>query len=251
MKTSLEMKVGIFILGGLILIIFGIFVTRDFTLFKQYYQLNVEFEFAEGLKKASPVQFSGVAVGEVKSVKVMFAEGGYKVLVNVNIGQDTKIPTDSKFFINSLGVLSEKYLEILPGSESHFLQNGQLVKGISPIPLRNITDNANLVIKKMQVFLEEVNVDDSFRVFMLNMKESSIRLKEILSDESAKQFIVNLKDSTAQLKSLLEDIRNKQGTVGKLIYDPTLYDNLNTLSEDLKNNPWKVLHKTKERKPRK
>lgn len=249
MKQHLDIRVGLFVLGGLLLLILGIFFTKDVSFFRRYYILNVEFEFAEGIKKFSPVRFSGVEIGQIKDVKVVNDKGAYKVLVVARVESQTKVPVDSRFFINSLGVLSEKYLEIIPGEKDVYLHDGQLVLGISPIPLRSITESANLVIKKMQDFLDDAQFKDAFRDFVVNMRDSSLKLKELLSGESSEELVVNLKDAAVQFRKLLEDIRSPRGTVGLLLTDPSLYENLEELSADLKSNPWKLLHRSRERLP--
>jgi len=248
-KQNFELKVGLFVLGGLFLLILGIFFTKDVSFFRRYYTLNVEFEFAEGIKKFSPVRFSGVEIGQIKDVKVVNDNGSYKVLVTARVETQTKVPIDSRFFINSLGVLSEKYLEIIPGEKTAYLHDGQLVKGVSPIPLRSITESANLVIKKMQDFLEDAQFKDAFREFVFNMRDSSSKLKALLSDGSSEELVVSLKDAAVQFKKLLEDIRTPRGTIGMLLNDPSLYRNLEELSADLKVNPWKLLHRSREQKP--
>jgi hypothetical protein len=36
--------------------------------------------------------------------------------------------------------------------------------------------------------------------------------------------------------------------VGKLLFDDAVYNDLQALVQDLRKNPWKLLHKTKEKK---
>lgn len=251
MKKNLEMKVGAFVLGGVVLLIAGIFFTKDFSLFKRYYLINIEFEFSEGLKKSSPVRLSGVDIGEIKDVNVILSNGTYKVIASARVENKVKIPVDSSFFINSLGVLGEKYIEIIPGVQNTFLVNNQQVKGISPIPLRKITESANMVISGMRDFLEDAGFKESFRDFVKNLRESSYQLKTLLEDKSSKELLTNVKDASASLKQLLEDMRTAQGTVGKLIYDPSLYNELEGLVEDIRANPWKLIYKTKSKPKRK
>jgi len=45
------------------------------------------------------------------------------------------------------------------------------------------------------------------------------------------------------LNSILESVKSGQGTIGKLLYDDTVYKDLEGLTSDLKANPWKLLRK--------
>ena len=64
------------------------------------------------------MRLAGVEVGLVKKLQVFVDKndgGKTKVRVNVWIKDDIAIPADSKITINQLGILGEKYLEIIPG----------------------------------------------------------------------------------------------------------------------------------------
>jgi hypothetical protein len=59
--------------------------------------------------------------------------------------------------------------------------------------------------------------------------------------KTAQDIMSNVNDS-------LNKIRNKEGTLGKLIYDDTIYNELEALVADVRRNPWKLFIKTKEKK---
>ena len=46
----------------------------------------------------------------------------------------------------------------------------------------------------------------------------------------------------------LAQIRNKEGSLGKLIYDDKLYNEFEAFASDIRKNPWKLLFKAKEKK---
>ena len=43
-------------------------------------------------------------------------------------------------------------------------------------------------------------------------------------------------------------ITNKEGTIGKLLYDDSIYKELEALITDVRKHPWKLFRKTKEKK---
>jgi len=62
-------------------------------------------------------------------------------------------------------------------------------------------------------------------------------------------------DAMEDLGGIISSVRGGKGTVGKLVADEELYDNLNAmiknlrdLSEDVKEHPWKLFRKGKEKK---
>jgi hypothetical protein len=46
----------------------------------------------------------------------------------------------------------------------------------------------------------------------------------------------------------MDKINSGQGTIGKLIYDDKIYNDLEAMVADLRKNPWKLFWKTKEKK---
>ena len=50
------------------------------------------------------------------------------------------------------------------------------------------------------------------------------------------------------LDSGIAKIMNKEGTLGKLLYDDRVYNELEAFVADVRKNPWKLLIKTKEKK---
>jgi hypothetical protein len=50
------------------------------------------------------------------------------------------------------------------------------------------------------------------------------------------------------LSGITTKINQGQGTIGQLVGNPSIYKNLDELSADLKNNPWKLLYRPKQTK---
>lgn len=98
-----------------------------------------------------------------------------------------------------MGLLGEKYIEIIPGI------------------------NYNLLVKVNDTL---VGVDP------LAMHEVGELAKKIAND---------IDESIVKLK-------NKEGTIGKLLYDDKIYNELEALVTDIRKHPWKLFWKTKEKK---
>jgi phospholipid/cholesterol/gamma-HCH transport system substrate-binding protein len=142
-----------------------------------------------------------VDVGEVKELKCYFVPEENKSLIKVNcwIKNDIKVPRDSSVWVNTLGLLGEKYIEVMPGKDyANLLTANQDLTGVDPVPMQELT-------------------------------------------ELAKKIASNLDNIIARIK-------NKEGTVGKLLFDDAIYNDLEALVQDLRKNPWKLFFKTKEKK---
>ena len=117
-RMNFELKVGIFIFIGIVILSVIIFSIGNFYSVKQGYNIDVVFSFANGIGVGAPVRYSGVQVGEVQDIKVYFDEKENRPLVRLHIwvSQNTWINENAKASINTLGLLGEKYLEIFPGT---------------------------------------------------------------------------------------------------------------------------------------
>jgi len=200
-KTKLEMKVGIFVFVGLIILVIFVLSIGGVKTWASGYRVNFIFGFVNGVKTGAPVRFAGVDSGVVKSIKVYYDPKNLNTKVKINcwVNKNVHIPLDSKIWVNTLGLLGEKYVEIMPGNDySKLLSEGQDLVGEDPLPMndimktaKNITDNVNTGIQR---------------------------------------------------------IINKEGTVGKLLYDDKVYNELEATVTDIRKNPWKLFWKTKEKK---
>jgi phospholipid/cholesterol/gamma-HCH transport system substrate-binding protein len=221
-------KVGSFFLVAIILAFITITSLREVHVFRGSYRVIVKFTFAEGLRPSSPVRFCGVDVGEVERVIIKRQDGKPLVYVYAKIQNGVDIPKDSYFFVNSLSLFGEKYLEITPPPlVAGYISADTEVEGVSPIPLFNVFATFTKTMKEINEFIKEGEIKTSFENILSNVEDISI-----------------------EVKGLLEDVKNKEGTIGRLFYDDSLYRTTEEFILELKENPWKLLHKPKEKRRR-
>jgi phospholipid/cholesterol/gamma-HCH transport system substrate-binding protein len=217
----LELKVGIFVFVGLIILVIFVLMIGDFRLINPGYHFKVSFAFANGVKMISPVRLSGVEMGEVKGIEINYDEVTKKplVLVDVWVRKEAKIPIDSQIWVNMLGLLGEKYIEIIPGQKRDvLLTEGSVIKGEDPISIQELTDLSR------DIALE---VSDTVKDVGLTLSKLNTTLDSV--------------------NSILGNVKQGSGTIGKLFFDDSLYNNVEELFYDLKKHPWKLLHRTEEK----
>ena len=200
-KTKLELKVGMFVFVSLLVLVFFVLSIGGFKTWSSGYRINFNFNFVNGVKVGAPVRFAGVDVGEVKEVKLEFVpqENRSNVRLGVWIRDVIKIPVDTSVWVNTLGLLGEKYVEMMPGKDYlNMLKPGDTLVGVDPLPIHQIFNRAENIMR-------------------------------------------NLDEGLAQ-------IRDKEGSLGKLIYNDAIYNELEALVTDVRKNPWKLFFKTKEKK---
>ncbi len=204
---SLELKVGIFVFLGLVILAVFVLWIGDFKLIKHGYYVKVAFGFANGIKVGAPLRLAGVDVGEVKEIRLTHDQTGKAVIfLTAWLDSGTQIPKCSRAWVNTLGLLGEKYLEIIPGTDySVLLKDGDILIGEDPTSVQEVTDL---------------------------VKDISLQAKDTLS-------------TLQSALSNLNEVFGGKGTVGKLLTDDKLYTNIEEMFADLKKNPWKLLYRPK------
>ena len=231
-ESNLEFKVGLFVFIALAVLTVFVFSISDTSFLEKGKTMDVVFEFANGLKKNAPVRLAGVEEGKVKDIILFFdrKDSKTKAQITIKIKQETQIPIDSVFTINQLGLLGEKYVEIVPGvNTEQFMKAGETFRGKDPVPQNMISERVMSVTKK---------VEDTFG-----------GISVIISDEdnqkSISETLRNLSDVTMNLNDILETVKKGEGNLGRFLYEDGIYDDLNELTSDLKENPWKLLYRPK------
>src|SRR4030095_5576397 len=144
METSLnnKIKVGIFIAVGFILFLVAIFVIGEKSnLFTPTFKLRAEFETAAGLKKGSSVRFNGINVGTVDDIHIETLD---KAFVEMSIEKKVQdfIKKDSKAIVSSEGLVGNKIVEILPGSNNvAHVEHNDYITAVRPIEVEDILKN--------------------------------------------------------------------------------------------------------------
>ncbi|MFH0754368.1 MAG: MlaD family protein [Candidatus Omnitrophota bacterium] len=259
-ESNLEMKVGVFVVAARLCLVGFVFSISDFSFFKKGDSYHVTFHYAGGLKKGAPVRLAGVDVGYVRDIHVNYQPVPADlpgvvsfVAVNIWIEAGQHIARDSKFSINQLGLLGEKYLEIIPGVLPESLLSGATVMGEDPVSMEDVMKMVSVISIKLQETLANVNEGiltpqnkSALAASLANMVSITDGVRTgFLSDANK----VALAAVLANMATITEGVKQGEGTVGKLLTDPAIFRNLDELSADLKANPWKLLYRPRKTSP--
>jgi phospholipid/cholesterol/gamma-HCH transport system substrate-binding protein len=127
-KKSIETFVGIFVLLGLLGLVFLALKAANLGSFSSgdSYSLTARFDNIGGLKVRAPVKSAGVTVGRVAAITLDSKR--YQGLVRLEIHRDVQFPTDSSARILTSGLLGDQYLGIEPGAQEKSLAAGDEIK---------------------------------------------------------------------------------------------------------------------------
>jgi len=162
---SRELKLGIFVFAGTVLLAIGILTLGEVRLEKGYL-IHIFFNDIGGLLEKAPVRIAGVEVGTVKDITL---EKG-KAKVTVWVRKKIKIHEDVKASIITSGVIGIKYLEMTLGNENKpALKDGDVVFGIDPISFDKAVNQAMKSFDELVLTLQTITAGGE-------MPESLVRL---------------------------------------------------------------------------
>jgi phospholipid/cholesterol/gamma-HCH transport system substrate-binding protein len=126
-KKSTETLVGVFVLLGIIALVFLALRAANLATFSnaKTYQVRARFDNIGGLKVRAPVRSAGVTVGHVTSISLDKAT--YKGLVVMEIKDGIDFPVDSTAQILTAGLLGDQYVGIEPGDDDKNLTAGATI----------------------------------------------------------------------------------------------------------------------------
>lgn len=287
MKLTKEVKIGMAGIVALCVLIYGINYLKGIHLFKPTSYFYVQFQDINGLTKSSPVFADGFRVGIVRALHYDYTQPG-NVLAEIEVEPDLRIPKGStaELIAEMLGGVKmtlllannprERYQvgDTIPGR----LNSGMMDQAAKMLPqLEKMMPKLDSILTSLNTLLADPalaatlhNVED----LTASMAGTSRQLQSLMRNdisqltaklnhigENVEAMTDNLKqidyaaamqkvDATlANVRSLTDKLNQPDNTVGLLLNDPALYQNLNAttanaaaLLEDLKAHPKRYVH---------
>jgi phospholipid/cholesterol/gamma-HCH transport system substrate-binding protein len=217
MVSSRNIKVGAFVLAGLLIIGFIVFLIgdeRQLFIAKQEYRIN--FKDVEGLRRGSPVNMGGVTVGTVSGVSYSQNPKDAIIYVTVEVSEDEaqRIRTDSVATIEARGLLGDKLVSISVGSPSK-----PLILPGGVIPSKEGGDITQ-ALKRLSGVTERVE----------NVVKNLETTTKSFADE---QLHRDMKEGISSLSNILKSMDQGDGYAARILHDPKEADRLSGVVKNL------------------
>jgi len=199
-KPNLELKVGIFVFMGLIILTLAVFSISEIYIFRPGYVIKIHFSFASGIDVGAVARVAGVEAGEVKDIEMSYDKNKAeaKIILSVWLNEKVKIPRDSGAYVNVLGLIGETYLEIIPGEDyTHLLKEGDVLVGRDPFSTQTLMAVAQKAADNFDSLLGSLN--------------------EVLDEDAKavlKETIHNFRDLSESLKVITGRLERGEGKLG-------------------------------------
>ena len=194
-------RVGAFIIVALAILVSGIFIIGGkLYLFRSTYRLSAQFGSVVGLDSGADVRVGGVHSGSVRSVELPNKPTD-KITVWMDLDQSTRniVKQDSTASIETEGLLGNEYVAISFGSaKGANVSDGGSIGSEPPIEMAALVKKTDRILDASQVAL------------------------------------TNVAQVTANLSSISGKIDSGQGTVGALINDKNIYNQMDQATSGMR-----------------
>ena len=199
-----EIKVGAFVLIGMIVVGIVVFLIGDERQgFKRKVEFQAIFEDVQGVKRGSTVRMGGVDVGSVNDVRYSDDPNDLKLYMKFTVVRDEarRIRTDSFVSIEAKGLLGDKAVVIQAGKPG----NPQIPPG-GVIPSKQAKGLDSMVS-------QITSIGDKAESVMGNLEKTTGAI-------SNERFTQDVQGSMSSLNRILKSVDEGDGYVARLLKDP-------------------------------
>ena len=269
-KFSKEIQIALVAVVGIIVLYFGLQFLKGMTLFSTDNRYFVKFQDVSGLSVASPIFANGYRVGVVETIEFNYENTG-EIVASIGVDKNMQVPKGSRAEIATDLMGNVKVQLVLGNVADGVVAPGDTITGGQQVGAMGKAADMIPTIQQMLPKLD--NVDQ----ITANLSRTSLDLSQLTAQlnrqmpqmlknadgvlANTNQITKNLNelDIAATMTSVNSTLKNveqmtatlnsKEGTLGLLMRDPGLYNNLNStmmhadsLMMDLKQHPKRYVH---------
>tara|TARA_B100002052_G_scaffold296934_1_gene326438 strand:+ start:4728 stop:5618 length:891 start_codon:yes stop_codon:yes gene_type:complete len=283
-KKSNELLIGLFTCVLLAILYWGVNFLKGENLFSNKQFFYAVYDNVNGLTISRPVTINGFKVGQVSNIE--FNSENADLIVQVAIEEEIPFSTNSILEIYDSDIMGSKSLELKVRPGNKMANSGDTLIGsiatgltsevseqfgsvkvgldqliisfdqvLKEIEILSSTANRLLLANENQLSTSMNNIESVSNVIESHSKSIDkilLNLSEITDSLSAIQYISisdHMLDVSQQLEFMLASVNNTDGSIGKIIHQDSIYNNLqnvinsmNHLLIDIQNNPKKYIN---------
>jgi phospholipid/cholesterol/gamma-HCH transport system substrate-binding protein len=266
--TWAELRVGVFVLAGLIILMIAIFYVTGASFLGPKYKLITYLPEVDGLNTGAPVALDGVEIGNVQSISltphpgtreqsitlVLRIDSKYKDQIRIDPSDPTKSSSAS---LVTQGLLGDRYVSITRGLSGSEVPAGGVVPGTEEAAMKQMVERGADLMENLGALTTDIHaivaqvqkgtvgklvydpsaydsikgLADNGNALLTDVRAGKGSLGKLATDDT---LFTNLRDASANVRDATAKMNSNQGTMGKMFTDPQLYDNMTGLTGDLR-----------------
>ena len=266
-----EVKVGIFVVLGILAAVAVLYVLTDPATLRGRILLVTPFENAGGIRRGDPVQMRGVNIGRINA----FELSGGLVNITMEIEGEWEIPSDSYTRLTGQGLFGGRTMEVIPGTAATMAESWDTIRSSGTTEgllssAESIGTQATDVLSHLNQLLSEPTIS-TVQTTTIELQALVAELRAIAQVQRAQLgaltsslnrsaegletasgaapdvaraaaradsalLVLNRTSATldvaaTSLSEILGRVQGGQGTLGRLTTDDSLYVNLNRAAD--------------------
>ena len=247
-NVILSFFVGIFFMTALIILFYFTIIKNPTSLFSDSHFAEIQFQSISNLSVGHPVILRGIKVGKV--TKLNIDENFSNITATVSLNRKIPFYKNYKIEIKEASLLGGRFINIENGDHQKGLTTDIILKGTPSLKINDIIVSTLQEIKERakQITAPIKQVEQAFkniRKFTENLNNSKGSLHKLINDDSLykslRAFSKKINDIAQkvdgkEVKKIIKNlevftkkINSPEGTLGKIIKNPEIYDELKTV----------------------
>ena len=226
---------GAFVVVGLTLFTVALFMIGERRmLFEERFDVYTEFAKLGQLEVGAVVRVAGMDGGEVTDIQIPASPAG-KFRVRMKVREDLHglVRTDSVATPQMEGLVGAIFLSIGVGSEqAPPVPEGGTIPSREPVMIADLLDQASSTITLLTETVEDIrgDVEKAVQQVALTAEDAHAMIEDLRPDITA--MAKNGSRISADIQQISARIRSGEGTIGKLVNDPGLYERAKEIAEE-------------------
>jgi phospholipid/cholesterol/gamma-HCH transport system substrate-binding protein len=196
----------------------------------------------DGIEPNSSVKLAGYKVGYVDEISPVTENN--KIKIKLKINKTVKLKTDSVAQIKMDNVMGSKHISLTFGKSKNYIKNKDVLKSLPETDIDKLLKTVNQTAEEAKLMIKNFNKNQQkvlqtiYEILDKNKnKAHSIitNIDNIIQESKPKiNYILNyieesgpdLKKSLDNIENITSSLRNSKGTLGKIINDTEVYNEL-------------------------
>ena len=202
-----EVRVGIFVITGIISFFLVLFMLTDPALFRGRYKVVTVLENAGGIRRGDPIQMRGVNIGRISKFEL---EADGSVAITMEVEGEWPIPVGSRTVLGATGLFGGRTMEVIQGGGPGFVESWDTLPGADEGAdvmgvMEDVGGQAGVLIDRILDVMDDSTVT-SVKGSASELEELLTQLSGVISEQRG-----TLRDLTQSLARSAEGLEEASG----------------------------------------
>ena len=228
-----QLKIGLVVSVALTMMIITIMnMSHGLNFLSRQAELHALVDHTQGLKIGGPVRLNGVDVGNVRAIGIAKDSNAVEILFAIQQSALAHLHEDAAVTIRPLGLLGDKYLDLLPGSDSKPpLPFTQILHGRAESDFTGLASGAGNMLERLNTAIGDL------QRILARVSEGQGTAGKLFSDaslyERSQRVMEKLETVSEKSIGVLSKVERGEGTLGRLVSSEEFYQRATRALNDL------------------